>query len=243
MPPTSCGARSAFGLVDDGWGWIFTADASDWNAECVGWQCASRGDRFAALQPIVHGACEADASTMALGAGNGGWPCGWITAPSICQDHFTRAGLSSGASSRPTPSSNSPRPTASPRGSIARSRNRSSAASTATSRSLPMNAVRFVEQYQCPVDRGEERLPEPRSSSSGVAHRDVTQAAAWTNGCAPRNRARYKISTFPNTLAIRRIPRPYSSEQTSSGSAIALARCDFNRLPVIRTTSSCGYTG
>ena len=65
----------------------------------------------------------------------GGWPCGWITAPSICRTTSpTRS--SSGASSRPTPSSNSPRPTASPRGSIARSRNRSSmAASTATSRS------------------------------------------------------------------------------------------------------------
>ena len=65
----------------------------------------------------------------------GGWPCGWITAPSICRTTSpTRS--SSRASSRPTPSSNSPRPTASPRGSIARSRNRSSmAASTATSRS------------------------------------------------------------------------------------------------------------
>ena len=49
----------------------------------------------------------------------GGWPCGWITAPSICRTTSpTRS--SSGASSRPTPSSPSPRPTASPSGSIAR---------------------------------------------------------------------------------------------------------------------------
>ena len=36
---------------------------------------------------------------------------------------------------------------------------------------------------QCPVDRGEERLPEPRSSSSGVAHRDVTQARRMRQTC------------------------------------------------------------
>ena len=118
--------------VDDGWGWIFTA-IEHWNAECVGWHVCKRGDRFAALQPISMGLARLYASTSA-GAARG-WPCGWITAPSICRTTSpTRS--SSGASSRPTPSSNSPRPTASPRGSIARSRNRSSmAASTATSRS------------------------------------------------------------------------------------------------------------
>ena len=39
------------------------------------------------------------------------------------------------------------------------------------------------EGVQCPVDRGEERLPEPRSSSSGVAHRDVTQARRMKQTC------------------------------------------------------------
>ena len=118
--------------VDDGWGWIFTA-IEHWNAECVGWHVCKRGDRFAALQPISMGlrGCMPRPPPVR----RGGWPCGWITAPSICRTTSpTRS--SSGASSRPTPSSNSPRPTASPRGSIARSRNRSSmAASTATSRS------------------------------------------------------------------------------------------------------------
>ena len=118
--------------VDDGWGWVFTA-IEHWNAECVGWHVCKRGDRFAALQPISMGLARLYASTPPVR--RGGWPCGWITAPSICRTTSpTRS--SSGASSRPTPSSNSPRPTASPRGSIARSRNRSSmAASTATSRS------------------------------------------------------------------------------------------------------------
>ena len=118
--------------VDDGWGWIFTA-IEHWNAECVGWHVCKRGDRFAALQPISMGLARLYASTsagaargLALRMDHGSHICR-TTSP-------TRS--SSGASSRPTPSSNSPRPTASPRGSIARSRNRSSmAASTATSRS------------------------------------------------------------------------------------------------------------
>ena len=35
---------------------------------------------------------------------------------------------------------------------------------------------RLRRTVQCPVDRRKERLPEPRSSSSGVAHRDLNQA-------------------------------------------------------------------
>ena len=76
----------------------------------------------------------------------GGWPCGWITAPSICRTTSpTRS--SSGASSRPTPSSNSPRPTASPRVFNRTLKERSSmAASTATSRSCGTPSA-GVEQY------------------------------------------------------------------------------------------------
>ena len=102
--------------VDDGWGWIFTA-VEHWNAECVGWHVCKRGDRCAALQPISRGLAGLYGSTAA-GAARG-LPCGWITAPSICRTTSpTRS--SSGASRRPTPSSPSPRPTASPSGSIAR---------------------------------------------------------------------------------------------------------------------------
>ena len=50
---------------------------------------------------------------------------------------------------------------------------------------------RLRRTLQCPVDRGEERLPEPRSSSSGVARRDLNQArrvrqtCVQGTGCAP----------------------------------------------------------
>ena len=70
MPPTSCGARTAFVFtVDDGWGWIFTA-IEHWNAECVGWHVCKRGDRFAAPQPISMGLAGLYGSTAA-GAARG----------------------------------------------------------------------------------------------------------------------------------------------------------------------------
>jgi len=40
--------------VDDGWIWVFSA-VEHWNAECVGWHVAKRGDRYAALEPISQG--------------------------------------------------------------------------------------------------------------------------------------------------------------------------------------------
>ena len=102
--------------VDDGWGWIFTA-VEHWNAECAGWHVCKRGDRFAALQPISMGLAGLYGSTAA-GAARG---------LALRMDHGSRicrttspTRSSSGASSRPTPSSPSPRPTASPSGSIAR---------------------------------------------------------------------------------------------------------------------------
>ena len=73
--------------VDDGWGYRRRA----------GWHVCKRGDRFAALQPISMGLAGLYGSTAA--ARLGGWPCGWITAPSICRTTSpTRS--SSGASSR-----------------------------------------------------------------------------------------------------------------------------------------------
>ena len=102
--------------VDDGWGWIFTA-VEHWNAECVGWHVSSAATASPPCSRSPWGlpGCMARPRPARLG----GWPCGWITAPSICRTTSpTRS--SSGASSRPTPSSPSPRPTASPSGSIAR---------------------------------------------------------------------------------------------------------------------------
>ena len=68
--------------VDDGWGWIFTA-VEHWNAECVGWHVCKRGDRFAACSRSPWGLPGCMARPRP--ARRGGWPCGWITAPSICR--------------------------------------------------------------------------------------------------------------------------------------------------------------
>jgi len=40
--------------VDEGWVWVFSA-VEHWNAECMGWHIAKRGDRYAALEPISQG--------------------------------------------------------------------------------------------------------------------------------------------------------------------------------------------
>ena len=103
--------------VDDGWGWIFTA-VEHWNAECVGWHVCKRGDRFAALQPISMGLAGLYGSTAA-GAARG-LALRMDHGSQYLSDHSSATRSSSGASSRPTPSSPSPRPTASPSGSIAR---------------------------------------------------------------------------------------------------------------------------
>ena len=96
--------------VDDGWGWIFTA-VEHWNAECVGWHVASAA---IASPPCtismglarLYGSTSAGAARgLALRMDHGSQSVGPL--------HATRS--SSGASSRPTPSSPSPRPTASPR--------------------------------------------------------------------------------------------------------------------------------
>ena len=146
MPPTSCGARTAFGCSR----WT-TAGAGYSPPSSIGTPSASAG--MCASAATASPPCSRSpwglrgCMPRPPPVRRGGWPCGWITAPSICRTTSpTRS--SSGASSRPTPSSPSPRPTASPRGSIARSRNRSSmAASTATSRSCGTPSAGFVEQY------------------------------------------------------------------------------------------------
>jgi len=40
--------------LEDGYVWIFAA-VEHWNAECVGWHVCKRGDRFAAMEPILMG--------------------------------------------------------------------------------------------------------------------------------------------------------------------------------------------
>ena len=53
---------------------------------------------------------------------------------------------------------------------------------------------RLRRTLQCPVDRRKERLPEPRSSSSGVARRDLNQARRVRQTCVQGTRwLRYTI--------------------------------------------------
>ena len=146
--------------VDDGWGWIFTA-IEHWNAECVGWHVCKRG-----TSADLHGACEAVCLELALRMDHGS---------QYLSDHFTNQIKFWGI--QPSYAFvNSPRPTASREGTlkeqIIHGRIYRNIAGCGTPSAGSSN--------QCPVDRGEERLPEPRSSSSGVAHRDVTQARRET---------------------------------------------------------------
>ena len=40
--------------LEDGYAWVFAA-VEHWNAECVGWHVCKRGDRFAAMEPVLMG--------------------------------------------------------------------------------------------------------------------------------------------------------------------------------------------
>ena len=112
MPPTSCGARTAFGCSR--WttaGVGYSPPSSIGTPSASAGMCASEATASPPFSrsPWALRGCMTRPPPVRLG----GWPCGWITAPSICRTTSpTRS--SSGASSRPTPSSPSPRPTASP---------------------------------------------------------------------------------------------------------------------------------
>ena len=146
--------------VDDGWGWIFTA-VEHWNAECVGWHVCKRGDRFAALQPISMGLAGLYGSTAA-GAARG---LARMDHGSQFWDHRSSSGASAVLRLR--------RRAPDQRYRIDRSQHRGAAG----------RRPRRRRTLQCPVDRRKERLPEPRSSSSGVARRDLNQARRVRQTC------------------------------------------------------------
>ena len=167
--------------VDDGWGWIFTA-VEHWNAECVGWHVLQARRPLRRPAADLHGACRAVWLDRGR-ARRGGWPCGWITAPSICRTTSpTRS--SSGASSRPTPFVAEPQTNG-----VAERFNRTLKEQIIHGRIYRniaelRDAVRdFVELYNAQWIRRKERLPEPRSSSSGVARRDLNQARRVRQTC------------------------------------------------------------
>ena len=178
--------------VDDGWGWIFTA-VEHWNAECVGWHVCKRGDRFAALQPISMGLAGLYGSTAA-GAARG-LALRMDHGSQYLSDHFTNQ-IKFWASSRPTPSSPSPRPTASPTVQSHAEGTDHPWSHLPQHRGAAGRRPRLRRTLQCPVDRRKERLPEPRSSSSGVARRDLNQARRRETNLCPRNRCATLIQTF-----------------------------------------------
>ena len=166
--------------VDDGWGWIFTA-IEHWNAECVGWHVCKRGDRFAALQPISMGLARLYASTSA-GAARG-LALRMDHGSQYLSDHFTNQIKFWGI--QPSYAFVETAPDQRRRREV-----QSHAQGTdhpwphlPQHRGAAERRPRVRRTVQCPVDRGEERLPEPRSSSSGVAHRDVTQARRMRQTC------------------------------------------------------------
>ena len=196
MPPTSCGARTAFHSR-----WTM-AGAGYSPPSSIGTPSASAGmsaSEATASPPFSRSpwglrGCMPRPPPVR----RGGWPCGWITAPSICRTTSpTRS--SSGASSRPTPSSR--------RAPDQRRRREVQSHAQGTDHPWPhlpqhrgaAERRPRLRRTQCPVDRGEERL-QPRSSSSGVAHRDVTQARRMRQTCAKE----------PGAKCVRRNPSNHS---------------------------------
>ena len=130
-----------------------------WNAECVAGMCASQ-TALDALQPSL----QAEAVCLSSAGAARGLASGDGHGSQNLSDHFT---YRSWGSSRPTPSSNSPRPTASPRGLRTAQGTDHPWPHLPQHRGAAERRPRVRRTVQCPVDRGEERLPEPRSSSSG----------------------------------------------------------------------------
>ena len=174
--------------VDDGWGWIFTA-VEHWNAECVGWHVCKRGDRFAALQPISMGLAGLYGSTAA-GAARG-LALRMDHGSQYLSDHFTNQikfrGIQPSYAFLAEPQTNG----------VAERFNRTLKEQIIHGSHLPQHRgaagrrPRLRRTLQCPVDRRKERLPEPRSSSSGVARRDLNQARRVRQTCVQGTGVRY----------------------------------------------------
>ena len=151
-----------------------------WNAECVGWHVCKRGDRFAALQPISMGLAGLYGSTAA-GAARG-LALRMDHGSQYLSDHFTNQikfwGIQPSYAFVAEPQTNG----------VAERFNRTLKEQIIHGRIYRniaelRDAVRdFVELYNAQWRR-KERLPEPRSSSSGVARRDLNQARRVRQTC------------------------------------------------------------
>ena len=184
--------------VDDGWGWIFTA-VEHWNAECVGWHVCKRGDRFAALQPISMGLAGLYGSTAA-GAARG-LALRMDHGSQYLSDHFTNQikfwGIQPSYAFVAEPQTNG----------VAERFNRTLKEQIIHGRIYRniaelRDAVRdFVELYNAQWIVEKKRLPEPRSSSSGVARRDLNQARRRETNLCPRTGCATRTSGVKSSRA------------------------------------------
>ena len=225
--------------VDDGWGWIFTA-IEHWNAECVGWHVCKRGDRFAALQPISMGLARLYASTSA-GAARG-LALRMDHGSQYLSDHFTNQikfwGIQPSYAFVEQPQTNG----------VAERFNRTLKEQIIHGRIYRniaelRNAVRgFVEQYNAQWIVEKNGYLSPRSSSSGVAHRDVTQARRMRQTCVQGTgcdtgddgeqaggRSRQAVPIYVATVApflLRRSQTPNETETSTGKRPTSTCRSD-----------------
>ena len=164
--------------VDDGWGWVFTPSSIGTRVRRLACVQARRPLRRPSADS--HGACEAVCLDLRRRGAGAGLADGSRLPVSVGPLHHQ---IKFWASSRPTPSSNSPRPTASPRGSIARSGTDHPWPHLPQHRGAGGTPSAGSSNSTMPSGSWRRTLPEPRSSSSGVAHRDVTQARRMRQTC------------------------------------------------------------
>ena len=175
--------------VDDGWGWIFTAVEHLERRVC---RLACLQARRPLRRPAadLHGACRAvwldrgrrgsgaglaDGSRLPVSVGPLHQPDQVLGHPAVLRlrrrapDQRRRRAVQSHAEGTDHPWSHLPQH----RGAAGR-------------------RPRLRRTLQCPVDRRKERLPEPRSSSSGVARRDLNQARRVRQTCVQGTGVRYR---------------------------------------------------
>ena len=223
MPPTSCGARTAFGCSRwNGWGWVSPPSSIGTPSASAG-MCASEATASPPFSRSPWGlrGCMPRPPPVR----RGGWPCGWITAPSICRTTSPTRSLGHPAVLRL-------------RRTAPDQRRRREVQSHAQGTDHPWphlpaelrNAVRgFVEQYNAQY-RGEERL-SPGSSGVARCHGPPHE----TNLC-PRNRVRYLSEAMKRGLTVVDV-RPDARRREGHGWILSNARSAFVNGAILECSS------